>query len=318
MKISTVTGEIAPEALGVTLIHEHVTCADWSLRLAFGRRVFDRESVIETAVRQYKDMRERFGLASVVDGTPINLGRDTELLREISLRSGVNILFCTGFFFIEQPQLLMRPDGEIEALLMSEAENGDAKTGARPAMLKCAVGPAGFTLLIEKLLAVTARVSAGTGLPIFCHTDANQRQGTRAMEIFLQNGADPEHVIIGHCGDTNDVDYLASLLDTGCLLGMDRFGICGETNSMENRVDTMLRLRMLGAVGRMVLSTDRPVFGGFGSVCDENNAPDRTDHYADVFARALPLLREGGMSEYELMQMLVENPRMVFEAHEMN
>lgn len=315
MKIPSVTGEIAPEALGCTLIHEHVTCADWSLRRAFGETVFDRRGVVDTAVRQYRDMRERFGLTTVVDGSPINLGRDIELLREISAMSGVRILFCTGFFFIEQPQLLMRSVSELAGLLLYEHENGAEGTGLRPAMLKCALTPAGVTPLMEKVLAATAQVSAETGMPIFCHTNAQLRQGTEAMEIFLKNGADPQRIVMGHSGDTNDIDYLSSLLDTGCFLGMDRFGICEETNSMENRVATMLALRQKGAVGRMLLSTDRPVFGGFGAACDENNAPDVTDHYADVFARAIPLLKEGGMSEFEIHQMLVENPRMLFETN---
>ena len=36
MKINSVLGPIDTADLGPTLMHEHVTCADWSLRMNFG------------------------------------------------------------------------------------------------------------------------------------------------------------------------------------------------------------------------------------------------------------------------------------------
>ena len=36
--INTVLGPVSTDALGQTLMHEHITCADWSMRMAFGDR----------------------------------------------------------------------------------------------------------------------------------------------------------------------------------------------------------------------------------------------------------------------------------------
>ena len=34
-----------------------------------------------------------------------------------------------------------------------------------------------------------------------------------------------DRLIIGHCGDSEDLDYLRELMDAGATIGMDRFGM---------------------------------------------------------------------------------------------
>ena len=310
--VPTVTGFLPVEELGRVFIHEHVTCADWSMRLAFGERLFPRQTVVDTAVRQYEDLRRRFGHGAIVDGTPINLGRDIDLLREISEGSGMPLLVSTGFYFIEQPQLLNRGEREIYELLLGEIRDGIDGTGVYPAMIKCAVSRAGFTPLTEKLLTVAGRLSAETGLPLFCHTEVALEQGLRAADIFEAAGADPALVVMGHSGDSNDLVYLEKLLARGYWLGMDRFCIADTTNSMENRVRTLLELHRRGWTNRLLLAGDRPVYGCFGMTRDPMNLPDATEHYADIYTQAIPGLSDGGMSADDIERMLTDNPRRLF------
>lgn len=311
--VPTVTGTIPASALGRTFIHEHVTCADWSMRSAFGDEYFNRRKLVETAVGQYSSLKRSFGHGTVVDGTPINLGRDPELLREVSEKSGVYILISTGFFFIEQPQLLRRSEEELYHLMLREIRSGIADTGIRPAIIKCAVGESGFTPLIERLLAAAGRASADTGLPVFCHTTASERQGIRAADIFEAAGADPGLVVIGHSGDSNDIEYLESLLRRGFMLGMDRFCIADTTNSIENRIAVIEELHRRGWTDKLLLSGDRPIYGGFGSACDNGNLPDNSEHYMDIYTRAVPSFIVGGMTHKDIDRMLIENPRRLFE-----
>ena len=80
MAIQGVFGAIDPAQLGQTLIHEHLTCADWSMRMNFGQKFFDFDQVAAMAVGQLNRAKD-LGVRTVVDGTPINLGRDIQIGR---------------------------------------------------------------------------------------------------------------------------------------------------------------------------------------------------------------------------------------------
>ena len=49
MMIQGVLGPIDTAELGQTLMHEHITCADWSMRMNFGARFFEFDQVAEIA-----------------------------------------------------------------------------------------------------------------------------------------------------------------------------------------------------------------------------------------------------------------------------
>jgi len=80
MMIQGVLGPIDTAELGQTLMHEHITCADWSMRMNFGARFFEFDQVAEIAAGQLGKAKA-LGVRTVVDGTPVNLGRDIRLIR---------------------------------------------------------------------------------------------------------------------------------------------------------------------------------------------------------------------------------------------
>ena len=75
MKIQSILGPIDSAELGQTLIHEHITCADWSMRMNFGGKFFDHDTVVAIAKRALAPV-QAMGLKTLVDGTPVNLGRE--------------------------------------------------------------------------------------------------------------------------------------------------------------------------------------------------------------------------------------------------
>ena len=73
MMVNTVLGPVAAEALGQTLMHEHITCADWSMRMNFGDKFLQYDKLVEMAAGQLKKLKE-YGITTFVDGTAVNLG----------------------------------------------------------------------------------------------------------------------------------------------------------------------------------------------------------------------------------------------------
>jgi phosphotriesterase-related protein len=124
---------------------------------------------------------------------------------------------------------------------------------------------------------------------------------------FLQaRGVPPERVVVGHSGDTEDLNYLRRLLDGGATIGMDRFGM-EHILPDDRRVATVLTLLRLGYAGRMVLSHDAACFSRMTPPSWRAvHAPHW--HYENIPRRILPMLRAGGATEADIHQMMVTNP----------
>src|SRR5689334_14473441 len=95
--IQTVTGAIDAEALGATLMHEHLSIGypGWE-----AEAVADRAARREYAKRCIGSMEELkgHGLRALVDPCPIDLGRDVELMAEVAQATGVHIVCATGLY----------------------------------------------------------------------------------------------------------------------------------------------------------------------------------------------------------------------------
>ena len=187
MAIQGIFGPIDPAELGQTLIHEHLTCADWSMRMNFGGKFFDFDQVAAMAEGQLNKAKA-LGVRTVVDGTPINLGRDIHLIREVSRRTGLNFIASTGFYYQEEPWLGMRDEEQIYDLLMGDCVDGIAGTDSRPGILKAGVARAGLTPLLRKILHATGRVAKETGLPLFCHHDPAIKNGGEILDLLAGCG----------------------------------------------------------------------------------------------------------------------------------
>jgi phosphotriesterase-related protein len=89
--IQTVTGAIDAEALGTTLMHEHLAIGwpGWEAEAPA-----DRAARREHAKRCVASMEELkgHGLGTLVDPCPIDLGRDVELMAEVAQATGVRIV----------------------------------------------------------------------------------------------------------------------------------------------------------------------------------------------------------------------------------
>lgn len=309
--IQTVTGPVEADSLGQTLIHEHFTCADWSMRMNFGKTFFDDTRVLARAVDWAKDALQH-GIHTIVDGTPVNLGRDVRFLKAIADASGMTILASSGFYYQDEPWLEMQDPAVIREWLTRECQEGIDGTGIRPAIMKAAVSDAGITPVRQKVLTATAQTAAACHLPLFCHHDVTIQSGQAILDVFEQAGLAPEHVVLGHCGDSDDLDYLTGLLKRGCFIGMDRFGVAAMYLPVEKRLQVIDQLCQDGYADRLLLSHDLAAYYGFmGSLEREADFLGPDMNFSYISREILPALRDRGVSDPAIDQMLIHNPAAV-------
>jgi phosphotriesterase-related protein len=314
--VPTVTGEVRSDALGMTLMHEHIFILAPELEQNYPESWQDRER-IEDAARKLGAVKEQ-GIDTIVDLTVLGLGRDIPLIQRVAEQVDVNIVVATGAYVttaLPLPFVFQDPNGPVGGrevlieLFERDIYDGVAGTKVRAGVLKCASDVAGFTHDVERVLRAVAQVHLATNLPIFTHTDASTKGGLDQQRLFREEGVDLGHVIIGHCGDTNDLDYLRQLLEAGSYLGMDRFGLYNLLD-FDARLAIVAQLCSEGCAGRLILSHDASCYLRWGDAL-RKIAPKW--QYTHIVDEVLPGLQRLGVSGGQIEEMMVMNPRRIFE-----
>jgi phosphotriesterase-related protein len=308
--VETVNGPIDVEELGFTLIHEHFRTTDEGVRFQFPH-LYDEQAEWDAAMAD-ADAVKGHGVKTVVEPSALFLNRDAAFSKRIADESGLQVVLATGVYTYDHlPQALMnRSEDQLADVFVHEIEHGIQGTGIKPAFIKCAADEPGLTPNVEKVHRAAARASNRTGKPIMAHSRPASGTGPEQMRIFAEEGVHPGKVQVAHTGDTDDLDYIERLLDTGCWIGMDRYGL-DIFLPIEPRNATVLALLERGYADRMFLSQD------FCSSIDwfpievqqylkENEVPKWS--MTLLFEEVIPELKERGMTDDQLDQMMVENP----------
>ncbi len=308
--VDTVRGPVATAELGPTLMHEHIVTRSPGVQENWPH-LWDRAEILRLAERKLTDLHAR-GIRTIVDLTTVDLGRDIGLIAEVARRSPVHIIVATGVWWMPQRYFNAHGIDAVADLFIRDITQGIGESGVKAAIIKCATDTAGVTPVIDNVLRASARAQKATGVPISTHTWAAGRSGEAQQAIFAQEGVDLTRVIIGHSGDSDDLKYLRGLMERGSTIGMDRFGLDNYLPT-DKRVEVLARLCAEGYAGKMVLSHDANCWTDMLS----EDAKRRTRpkwHYTHISDDILPALRKAGVTEDQIDQMLVRNPRAIFEA----
>ena len=314
--INSVLGPLDTVDLGFTLSHEHVLESSAGIQHVYPEFI-DREGTIVEAIDVFKRARAE-GVRTIVDVTTLDLGRDARALEQVSRESGVQIICATGVWLDIPRAFWTATPNEIAPLFVREIQEGIEGTGIKAGVIKVANGEDGVTPEGEIILRAAARAHIATGVPISTHTWAPGRTGDEQLRIFQDEGVDPSRVYIGHSDGTDDIDYLAGMAERGAYIGLDGFRVTGYRPGVpdfETRIETAKKLIDAGFGDRVMLGHDWSVLADMFGGKEARRELERSnpDGFLTISRKALPRLRELGVSEADTVQLMVDNPRRYFE-----
>ena len=318
-RVETVKGPVDTARLGQTLMHEHVFVLSAEIDQNYPEDWGDEDRRVNDAINRLNQLKSA-GVDTIVDLTVIGLGRYIPRIQRIAQDVDLNIIVATGvytyndvpmYFHFRGPGTVLDGPELMVDMFVRDIQEGIANTGVKAAILKCATDEPGLTPGVERVLRAVAQAHRRTGVPISTHTHAHTRRGLEQQAIFREEGVDLSRVVIGHSGDTTDLDYLEELMANGSYIGMDRFGI-DTILPFEDRVDTVAKLCARGRANKMVLSHDAACFNDW---LPEATVPVVLPrwNFLHIHRDVLPALRESGVTEDQIRTMLVDNPRKFFE-----
>jgi phosphotriesterase-related protein len=346
--VQTVTGGIDRSAVGLALPHEHlfidmknyfVEPEDPAFRdHAFGpitlnnlrwvryNHLSSRDNLVlndEDLTISELSLFKKFGGKTIVDATPINLGRNPEGLRSLSEKTGVNIVMGTGYY-IEQsytPDMQMdeRSESKIAQTLIEDIVHGADGTAVRAGV----IGELGCSWPLteneRKVLRGAALAQQETGVAITIHPGHDESAPFEIMQVLTKAGADPTRVIMGHLELTIPIGSRttrAKLAETGCYLQFDQMGISELQMYLYRswlpgmpymdiandgiRMNEIRELIEAGFLDRILISSDvclktcLAAYGGPG--------------YAHIPEVSIPMMHDKGFPETEIRKITEENP----------
>lgn len=339
MSVITVTGEVEARQLGVTLAHEHIICDTskdyrepperikafmrWygiSLEEGVTLRNYGllmREpqwSVDNQILSSYDDALEELrvakwaGIQSVLDPTPIGLGRNPLALRDLSRTLEMYIVTGTGYYRekFHPPETATMTVEEIEEKMTRELLEGIEGTGVRAGVMG-ELGTTGDQILPNerKVLIAAGRVNRRTNVPIMVHTEGRRHVILEALHILKENGANLEKVHICH---VCEAPYWKEIVDTGASIGLDQFGstfnVDSETVMLPSDVERIRALKRILDAGyghKVLIGNDICMkmrlhkYGGWG--------------YDHIQTNLVPYMHKEGITDEQLHMLFVENPQ---------
>ncbi len=211
--VNIIRGPVDSAELGRTLSHEHLTNGMGGMERIPG--LYDEDDAVEANVEALKRVGAA-GVATVIDLTSVDLGRQISLFHRVAEQSEVNVVCATGVYRWVPPWFFRQEPDAIAEYFLAEIQQGIEGTGIRAGIIKLAwdveyrldEGLSPPRSLLETTARAAARAAKAAGVPISCHTRAVDQLGTPLLDLFEDEGLDLRAVTIGHSNDTGDIDYL--------------------------------------------------------------------------------------------------------------
>jgi phosphotriesterase-related protein len=309
--VNSVLGPIETKNLGFTLMHEHIMSQGFVARdypELMGERFLERIIEGVAAARQG-------GVKTIVDATTFDLGRDVATLAEVSRKTGVNIIACSGWW-MNSPQYVTKASTDLYAdLFVREIQQGIAGTGIKAGILKSAADFGGVTAAGEIMLRAVARAQLRTQVPVMLHSYAPEQVAKRQLAILKEEGVDLKWVAVDHVNDSQDMEYLTWMLEQGCYLGMDRYP--GLNLSSRARTETLKRLIDAGWADHLLPSHDCGLVTALTFYPpDVKESIEKGNPYGYLYLKKVVFaqLKEMGTAKTIIDALCVKGPRNFFES----
>lgn len=343
MSIQTVTGVIEIEEMGITLPHEHMFI---DLRNQFtefsdsekqevskqkvniknlGRLRLNPYAVkdnlildeMETAVYETL-LFKKAGGNTIVDCTSIGIKRQAEKLKELSLRTGVQIVAGSGYYTQDThpPEMKNWKAEDIADNIVRDFVEGIDGSGVKAGIIG-EIGTSKDILPQErKNLHAAAIAFKQLNAPVYIHTYPWGHAGIEAVDILIKRGVDPGKIVLCHVDVQPDFNYIEALLNRGVYVEFDNFGKEFVIEPSERgfaggifirdleRVQLISQLVKRKHTNRILITNDICLktmlcgYGGWG--------------YAHILKNVIPLMESEGFKQEVIDYIIKNNPREVF------
>lgn len=302
--INSVTGPVSIDSLGLTLIHEHML-VDFIGADSIHPDRWNRDSVVAKVLPYLLEVK-KYGVRTILDCTPSYLAKDPPLLKELSERSGIQILTNTGFYGAVAgkylPEFVQTETAEqLAERWIDEFENGIEKTGIKPGFIKISVNEADtISAMDQKLVKAAGLTHQKTGLTIASHT-GTWKTAAQEVRILQEMGVEPSEFVWVHAQNEPDFNNYREAAKLGVWISLDGIGW-----AVDPYIDRLLFAKEQGFLNRILISHD----AGWYDPAKPNGGEFQP--FTNIFEKLIPVLNQRGFTDQDWDLLLKSNPKKAF------
>lgn len=305
--VNTVLGPVEPGELGVTSVHEALLAVVPGAQYGYDI-VMDRAEIFDSLHGQLTEFRD-LGGGALVDSTGMFSGRDLPLYEALSRATGVHLIASTGlgpeetlggYFLTPQTNPPTPwPAEKFADLFEREATEGmvvpRVERRAPAGLVTIVTSDSGTTATDTSLVRGGARAAHASGLPISLRSG---RDTVPDLDAVLAEGLPAHRVVVGGLdrADAISAGTAVTVAELGAYVALDHLG--GDTGTA---LDLIVDLVERGFAHRVLLSSN--------ATGVSVGARGRPIGFGGILRDVVPALRDRGLDQSNLDQMLVSNPR---------
>jgi phosphotriesterase-related protein len=290
--IRTLGGDLPPEQLGVTLIHEHLVVDVRRPDESDGYHD-DLEAIVEPMLEHLRAVRAQ-GVRTVVDCTPTDVGQHLDAYRAVGERTGLQVVAAVGTYRDAWLPAWVR-GATREAL----ADWYVAGLSSHAGFVKLGCDPDGPSPDEAKCAAAAGLASRRTGALVACHL-GRAAPAERVLDAFEAGGGDPGRFVVVHLQNEPELARHLALAGRGAWVEYDAIG---AQPSDQAYVGFLRALADAGRLDRALISQDACAYMVVGG-----GRVERQHRFDHLLGRFVPALRAAGFGEGEVEALLVRNP----------
>jgi predicted metal-dependent phosphotriesterase family hydrolase len=299
MKVHSVTGEIDPQHIKNTMIHEHLV-----FDLSDVRQEEDKDSTLldSPELDQEIEKLKNSGSNTIVEVSNIGMGRDAQSLYEIAKKHDLVIVASTGFYkeSVYPSFVFEKSVEELADIMIQDILEGMDQTAIKAGLI-AEIGSSykEITETERKVFHASIMAHKKTGAPISTHCEIGT-MGKEQLAIFQENDVQMNRVSFGHQDLNEDIEEQLLLLQSGAYIQFDTIGK-NSYRKDKDRLRNLIELLDQGYEDQIMLSCDitrkshLKSYGGHG--------------YNHLFEYFIPALKENGVSNITIDKLLIHNPR---------
>lgn len=209
-------GPVAVGELGVTDAHDHLFLRSPALP---GQEFDDADRATQEVTSA--------GLNTIVEVTPIDLGRNPAGMRAVSQSTGVHIIAATGYHrdahYPRGHWVYGASAEQLAERILADLQKGMDGDAACAGVIKAGASYQRITVAEERRLIAAAIGSKETGAPILVHTEIGTC-GHEIIDLLIREGVKPDRIILAHLDRNPDPDLHREIALRGVWLEYDTPG----------------------------------------------------------------------------------------------
>lgn len=300
MRLTTTLGPRTAAELGLILPHEHIF-VDFRPPEHPQHGEAEAAEVVALMASQI-ELAQAQGVTALVDCTPVGVGRRADILKAVSIATGMPLLVPTGIY--REPKIPAwahaASEAELADWMIGELQGEIERSGVRAAWIKLSAGDDGITECEAKILRAAARAGKETNAVIGSHT-MRGRVAQDQLDILEKAGYTAQRFIWIHTQKEADFAWHLEIARRGAWLEYDAIG-----DSDAVCFDFVQRSLDAGLGGQVLLSHDR---GWYDPAKPGGGDPKPFTH---LVAHFLPKMRAAGVDEETIRALTHTNPFRAF------